>query len=154
MISGLRSGRLEHLHPIIRHALALIQTLPLSTLEKGARSLDDNMMLIIDEYATVPRHEKKAEHHEQNVDIHLALSGNEIIGVGFEHPENEIIGAYQIEKDCAFYTLIKDETDFLLTPGRFAVFFPGDIHRPGIGAGMRIRKAVIKIPVALFGCQH
>ncbi|WP_405082335.1 YhcH/YjgK/YiaL family protein [Paenibacillus chitinolyticus] len=48
-----------------------------------------------------------------------------------------------------------EEERLRLTPGMYAVFFPEDIHRPGLRSGdgepaSPIRKAVFKISTALF----
>ena len=45
------------------------------------------------------------------------------------------------------YAAAEDEIQLPMKPGMFAVFFPEDIHRPGMGAPGRIKKAVVKIKV-------
>jgi biofilm protein TabA len=45
-----------------------------------------------------------------------------------------------------------NETRLVLTPGMFAIFFPGELHKPcrALNAPMPIRKVVIKIAVDLI----
>jgi YhcH/YjgK/YiaL family protein len=52
---------------------------------------------------------------------------------------------YDLNKDIQFF---QDKPVSLLTvqPGTFAVFFPWDVHAPGIGEGS-IKKAVVKVLV-------
>ncbi|HEX6333121.1 MAG TPA: YhcH/YjgK/YiaL family protein, partial [Flavisolibacter sp.] len=50
---------------------------------------------------------------------------------------------YNEEKDVTFFNDTPD-TYFNLREGQFAIFFPGDVHAPGIGEGI-IRKLVIKV---------
>jgi YhcH/YjgK/YiaL family protein len=39
--------------------------------------------------------------------------------------------------------------DLILTPGRYVIVFPQDVHRPGCrcGEGDRVKKVVVKIRV-------
>lgn len=55
------------------------------------------------------------------------------------------------DRDLYFYEAGKDpETKIHFKKGRFAVFFPEDLHRPlceGSEKGSPVRKAVVKVPV-------
>ncbi|MFH1133130.1 MAG: YhcH/YjgK/YiaL family protein [Nanoarchaeota archaeon] len=140
------------MHPKLKEALTHL-TKDLSGLEKGKHDLQDGLVsLIIDEYVTKPKAEKKAEQHRNYIDIHAVLSGKENIGLGFPNPQNEAIESYNEAKDRALFRTIANENEITLVPGRFAICFPEDIHRPGcaVNGPCQVRKAVIKIPVSLL----
>lgn len=54
------------------------------------------------------------------------------------------------ERDLYFFEGADEESRLHMLPGRFAVFFPEDLHRPLCAGSIgvrRIRKAVLKVPV-------
>ena len=55
------------------------------------------------------------------------------------------------ERDLYFYkSSPKGESKVYFETGRFAVFFPEDLHRPlcrGVSGSRQLRKAVVKVPV-------
>jgi YhcH/YjgK/YiaL family protein len=57
----------------------------------------------------------------------------------------ETTSPYDKEKDIVFFA-DKPELSFMLPPGHFVVFFPGDAHAPLAGQAT-IRKAVVKVAV-------
>lgn len=113
---------------------------------------DENIFIVIFQYRTLPFENQKAEAHRKYIDVHYIISGSEIIGVGSENSENEVIKKYNEEKDCVLFGKIKGEHKITMHPGMYAIFFPQDIHRPGCHyqKESEVRKAVIKISVDLL----
>ena len=95
--------------------------------------------------------EQVAEKHETYIDVHYLIEGEETIGWSPLQEEVEPIKPYDAEGEYALYAPSSDEILLSLKPGMFAVFFPHDVHRPGMGqAGMKIKKAVVKIHIDLL----
>lgn len=88
------------------------------------------------------------EAHERYADIQMILAGSERMGFA---PFNgqEAKKAYDAQKDIGFYK-VSAGSELLLSAGEFAVFLPGELHRPDCpanGAGVS-RKMVVKIQMA------
>ena len=99
-----------------------------------------------------PKKEKNAEAHKKYVDIHYIIKGEEIIGCGEEGPKNKPSDEYSADTDAATYTTLEDEDYIDMTQGMCAIFFPGDIHRPGCDYKEQsyVVKAVVKVSVELL----
>ncbi|MBQ3573317.1 MAG: YhcH/YjgK/YiaL family protein [Clostridia bacterium] len=110
----------------------------------GKYELDGkNIFYMVQEYDTKP-FANVAEAHDKYIDIQFIVSGEEIIGYAprccdkkllEEHPEDD-------------YSLFECKVEFLeLFKGNFMVFYPNDIHSPGImkNAPVPCKKVVFKI---------
>ena len=94
----------------------------------------------------LPRDKTRWECHDRYIDIQYVVSGStETIDWA---PRGELTGwkkgasgdIYFTDGDIPYLSLA-------LAPGRFAVFFPQDAHRPCQGASGSSRKIVFKVPV-------
>ena len=91
------------------------------------------------------------EFHDQYVDIEVILKGTEIIGYSESNQYDAICDDHILDQDVAFVEGIKDEKFLSLKEGDFAIFYPGDIHRPCYAKNDKeIIKAVIKINKSLL----
>ena len=106
----------------------------------GRYELNDGIVCMVQEYRT-RRQDLKAEAHRRFVDLQYIVSGSEEIGIATELPPT---GDYNEEKDVRFF---KPQAPgrIILAAGEFAVFFPQDIHMPGIGDDRPVKKAVFKL---------
>jgi YhcH/YjgK/YiaL family protein len=100
----------------------------------------------VQSYETAPGAEKRYEAHRNHVDIQCIVSGRERILVA-PTPSLTVSEPYREEKDVTFYADPSASTSLLLSPGDFAILFPGDAHKPGCMAGGRdaVRKVVVKV---------
>lgn len=135
--------------------MAFLKEHDLTALEPGRYEIDgDRMFALVSEAATEPKADRKPEAHNRMLDIqYLAAGEGEIIGVSRRTPELVPSEDYLDTRDIAFYGEVKDETDVLLRPGMFAVFFPDDVHRPLCavgGQGSTVKKVVVKIDKSLL----
>lgn len=85
------------------------------------------------------------------IDIQYEVEGEEEwLGVETIFEAGECIESYP-ERDLYFYeSSPKGESKVYFETGRFAVFFPEDLHRPlcqGESGSRQLRKAVVKVPV-------
>lgn len=89
--------------------------------------------------------EQIAEKHEEYIDLHYLIEGREVLGWSPFDERVEPTQMYDREGDYSLYAASEEEVMMELKPGMYIIFFPHDIHRPGMGTSGRIRKAVLKI---------
>jgi biofilm protein TabA len=107
--------------------------------------IDDAVFYLISSPVTADESNIKSEFHEQYLDIQILLTGQEIIATSatISTPHD-----YQQSKpDLIFVENDEITTRVMLEAGDFAIFYPGEVHRPTcqIDAPDRIKKAVFKI---------
>lgn len=97
---------------------------------------------------TAPLQEKKPEIHRKYIDVQYLVSGEELLGfapdTGVYTKESE-----RPENDIAFYESVEGESFIRAVPGSYTIFFPQDVHRPGVMVErpVKIRKVVVKVMV-------
>ena len=87
------------------------------------------------------------ESHKKEIDIQILLKGQELIKV-YSEDQVSIKTPYNCNIDCQFYKNPKEaHSEIILKKGRFAAFFPQDIHSPlnAIGNPVRLKKIVVKL---------
>ncbi len=126
-------------------ALDFLQNNDLAKVEPGRYELDgDNIYYLVQEYQSKQPEAAKWESHQKYLDIQYVLSGTEQIG--YAHINDMEVTQDALEaKDCLYYA--GEGSMILAKPGTFAVFFPEDVHRPGVMVGQSepIKKVVVKI---------
>ena len=126
------SQEIKFLPEKIQKAMNYLKETDFSKLENKTYPIEgDKTFVVIQEYQTKPKQEKSAEQHQKYIDIQYMISGTEIIGVGYENPENEILDNYNEEKERIKYGKIKNEKDIVISQGDYIILFPQDIHKPG-----------------------
>lgn len=134
----------ENLHPGFVKAFDFIRKTDFSKLADGKYEIDgDNIFAIVQEYKT--KDIAKLEGHRKYIDIQYLHSGVELIA--YANLENQIIISDDEEKDLAFYE--GDGSFIKLESQMFAIFFPQDLHMPGIKLteSTKVKKIVIKVRV-------
>lgn len=105
---------------------------------------DDDLFINMAEPTLKKAEEQKLEVHRQYIDVHIPLTGEEIIGISHlseltvesDEPFNE-------EDDFAVYS--EPARNYIkVRPGQFCLVFPEDAHAPIIGEG-KIKKAIAKV---------
>lgn len=103
-----------------------------------------NLFCLVSEDLTEPAADRRGEFHQQYLDIQLLLRGEEWIGVG---PHDYVSdGADHPHPDLWFVD--DEQTSYLaLQPGDFAIFWPGELHRPlcTFNQPARVKKLVVKV---------
>ena len=141
------SGLYNSLAENIKEGFDFLVKTDLTTMDAGKYPIDgERIFLLINEYETKPENQCKLESHIKYIDIQLMIDGTERMGYvakNNQQPTENLID----EKDVMFYN--EKATFFDVKPGEFALFFPTDLHQPGIISGekMKIKKAVLKIKV-------
>ncbi|MGR5503184.1 YhcH/YjgK/YiaL family protein [Vibrio sp. DNB22_10_4] len=138
-----------HLPSFLKEALE--ETLPtaLDMSIDGRTDVSDKIFVLSFDVATMDVNQARYEIHDDYIDIQLVKEGVEMFGVSndcLEFTDDQLE-----EKDVAFGT-VSNESFLTLRKGDFAVFFPGEPHKPlctpiNAAEGNRVKKAVIKIKV-------
>jgi YhcH/YjgK/YiaL family protein len=130
-------------------AFIFLKTSDLSKLELKRHDIDsDNLYASVSEYFTKNEDDARFEAHQKYIDIQYVINGIEQISVAPVSLKKDVIVPYDTAKDIEFITVTRS-TDMKATPERFFIFFPSDIHRPGlkIGENSQVRKVVVKVKI-------
>lgn len=132
-------------------AFAFLRDRDLSALPKGKYPIDgDNIYASITEDSTKNFENTKWESHRNYVDVQYVIRGEEKIGV-CALEKATMTKPYDAKTDAANYSA--EGTFYQAIPGTFFLFFPSDVHRPGVtpGGNKIVKKLVIKVRVATTG---
>lgn len=138
--------------PLVK-GLEYLQKADFDKLAVGRYEIDgDRIFALVQEYQTSSRDTRKAETHRRYIDIQYVYRGVEVVGYSLTDTGSTISEDLYAQKDAAFYQSVQGEQDFVLSAGRYAIFFPTDIHRPGCNfeTGHAVKKVVVKVAVELF----
>lgn len=117
-----------------------------ATQDLGKYEISGNTIFgIKSEYDTSTNYDPKLEAHKKYIDLHYIIEGEE--NINYELLKNQnVIKEYDIDSDYMFYQSTKSAL-INLNKGDFAIFYPNDIHMPGIALNRpsKVRKVVIKI---------
>lgn len=115
-----------------------------STMPLGKYELDGkDIFYMVQEYETKP-FSGIAEAHDKYIDIQFIISGEEVVGYAPRCCEKKLVETHPDDD----YSLFECKTAFLeLFNGNFMVFYPNDIHSPGLmkDTPAHCRKVVFKI---------
>jgi YhcH/YjgK/YiaL family protein len=131
------------------NAFLFLKNNDLKALEIKRHDIDgNNLYATVSEYTTKNLEDAKFESHQKYIDIQYVVSGTEQISVAPQTSLKEVLTPYDPAKDIEFMSVEK-QNDFVATPERFFIFFPSDLHRPGVktGENSQVRKLVIKVAV-------
>ena len=131
------------LHPNLDTAIEWLNSHTLDALENGKTIIDgENVFVNVMDADLRDADGAAFEYHRRYADLQIDLTGGE--GWGYETAPGTEVEPYQPDigkKDS------EDAVFGALGEGRFVLFFPGELHRPGVempGCD-RVRKAVVKI---------
>lgn len=140
------------LHPVLQQALTLAIAAHPQEKTPGRYTLQgENIFMNVMQFTTQSPEHKKAELHQQYIDIQMLLSGEERILFGMTDSARHCEEMH-IEDDYQLCSQIADEQAMVLKPGKFVIFMPGEPHKPGcvVQAPMDIKKVVIKVRASLL----
>jgi len=139
-------------HAVLREAFAWIRALPADAPEGITELRGRDMYVNVHGYATLPAAECRWESHRHTIDVQYCIRGGEMIDwlpAGSLAPRNDYVEA----KDTEFWhPSAARPTQLVMTPGTFALFLPGELHRPKgyDGTNAAVRKLVVKIHAPLL----
>jgi len=121
----------------------------LKSMEPGKYPLvGDQVFALVSTYSTKTPEQAKWEAHRKYIDLQYVIEGEERMGqmplAGAKAPQQ-----YDAEKDLIFFG--DQEGEYFTADSRcFFLFFPEDVHRPGVlvEESKPVKKLVIKIAVS------
>lgn len=140
------------LHPVLLNALMLALDARVQEKPSGSYPLQgETIFMNVMQFSTQPPEQKKAELHAQYIDIQLLLAGEERIFCGAVGSAQQC-DDWHVEEDYQLCDAISCEQVVTMTPGMFAIFMPGEPHKPGcmVDAAQEIKKVVIKVSASLL----
>lgn len=132
---------------VIRHALQQALEAGAQQLENGTHPIDgERLYMNIMTLTPQAAEEKQGEIHRDYLDIQLVLQGEERIDYALAGLGREC-QPYQEEGDYQLCAAMAQPQRLIMTPGMFAVFLPGEPHKPGCISQNSdpIRKVVVKL---------
>ena len=139
----------------VNKSFEYIRITDLKNLPAGRYPIDgENIFALVSEYQTKSESEGKLEAHRKYFDVQYVIEGEELMGYApLGNPafaeatagRQQILEPYKEENDIIFYRGDKSFTK--VSSGMFAIFFPEDVHMPGISTGKisDVKKLVIKV---------
>ena len=113
--------------------------------EVGKYELDGkNVYANVQEYNS--KEEAKFENHNNYIDIQYIISGSEMMECA-EAKYCQTMTPYNPDKDVEFFTCSGMKARMEFEAGSFAIFFPKDIHKPGVmlNEQVPVKKVVVKV---------
>ncbi len=130
-------------------AFGFLKNNDLATIEAKRYEIDgSDVFAVISEYMTKNDEDARYEAHLKYVDIQYVITGKELIGLAPMSKKGEILEHYNEANDIMFMTVTRFK-NLEATPENFFIFFPDDIHRPGLkdGDNKMVRKVVVKVRI-------
>ena len=141
------SGLYLNLGKRIAKAFKYINSTNFSKVKPGRYEIEnEDIFAFVNEYETKDVNDCVLEAHRKFIDIQYIYSGVELIGVAPLVNQIPVV-EYDEGKDCVFFN---EEASFIkMTAGMFAIFFPDDLHMPGVKADSisKVKKVVIKVRI-------
>ena len=131
----------------INKAFVYLEETDFSKTELGRYDIDgDNIFALVNEYNTKDESEGKLETHKNYLDVQFVAKGKELMGYAPLANQKKIV-PYDEQNDITFFE--GDKSFTLVEEGMFAIFFPVDVHMPGIKLREPelVKKIVIKVKV-------
>lgn len=136
-------------HPAWRRALGWLRALPADISLGRHEIIGQDMFASVQEYETVERAAARFESHREHVDLQYTICG--LDGIDW-CPRGELEPDGPFANDVQFWLPpAAPVTTLVNSPGRFAIFYPSDAHRPKVNVGGgHVRKLVIKVHLKLL----
>ena len=133
----------ENLDTAIDYLTAYCVGHTLADLPLGRTEVDgENVFIHVMEADLKPGEGANPEYHRRYADLQIDITGGE--GWGYTNEPGEEVGEYTV--DCGFQDSASVVSG-VLGEGRFVLFFPTELHKPGLvqDGCANVRKAVVKI---------
>lgn len=154
MINGslTQTASFSSLPASLQRVLDYLAGLSLPELTCGRHEIEGDLLFMnVMEFEARPAENKKAELHRTYADVQLLISGIEGIEYSVLTPTTGLED-YHAEDDYQLIAEIPDKSQLRMLPGMFAIFLPGEPHKPGcqIAGSGTIKKAVVKVHHSLL----
>ena len=137
-------------HPRFEAAFAFLKKAVDENLPIGRYELDGvDLYAMVQEYDTAVDSQARFEGHRRYIDIQFLISGSEAVEL-VEIDSAKADCPYDEAKDICFFGSAAAPTRAILHAGEYGVFFPHDLHKPGLAtsdAAKPVKKVVVKVKI-------
>lgn len=147
IIDRIENAKLYHnLNQKIKMALDFLQNTNLDSLKEGRYEIEaEDIFAIVVEYKTKNKEVSEWEAHKKYIDIQYVVKGKELIG--YKNIDSMIQKTeYDNKKDIFF---LDGDGDFIeLKEGMLGIYFPEDVHMPGVSckeSNNNVKKVIVKV---------
>lgn len=136
----------------IQKAIEYLKTHDFETMQEGDYEIEaDKMYAKVFDITSKVIEQTHPEFHKKYIDVQYWVSGEELCGIAPAVENGKVIEADE-KQDLYFLEHVEDEGFIKAQEGCYAVFFPNDVHRPGIAVHepMKYRKVVVKVSTELI----
>ncbi len=131
----------------ILNAIKYIRETDFANLSDGKYELQgEELYAIVSSYKTKNEDDAFLEAHRKYIDVQYVFKGSEKVGY-IPYNNQAVYKEYDAEND---YMLFSERCDYILfNEGMFAIFFPEDLHKPGIkiNDSADVKKIVVKVKI-------
>jgi biofilm protein TabA len=143
ILDTLANAHLYHsLHPLFAEGIRYLHHIDPA---RERTELGHSMYALVTQEHGKQKEEAFLEAHRAYIDIHFCIGGHELIGVRPLVSCKAVTQQYDPAKDWMTFS-DEVETWLTMTPGLFAIFFPGDAHATMVSDGI-VHKCIVKVPV-------
>lgn len=136
----------EKVHEQIKNVINFLENFDKNDFKPGRIDINDNLFASLQSYQTLKAEEKEFEVHEAYIDLQYIVTSSERIDFATKDTYGK---AYEIDKEGDFFLTneIENYSQLFLDEGDFAIFFPGEFHKPGcsLDNDRDMQKIVFKI---------
>lgn len=136
----------EKVHEQIKNVINFLENFDKNDFKPGRIDINENLFASLQSYQTLKAEEKEFEVHEEYIDLQYIVTSSERIDFATKDTYGK---AYEIDKEGDFFLTneIENYSQLFLDEGDFAIFFPGEFHKPGcsLDNDRDMQKIVFKI---------
>lgn len=120
----------EKVHEQIKNVINFLENFDKKDFKPGRIDINKNLFASLQSYQTLKAEEKEFEVHKDYIDLQYIVKSSERIDFATKDTYGK---AYEIDKEGDFFLTndIKNHSQLFLNEEDFAIFFPGEFHKPG-----------------------
>ena len=120
----------EKVHEQIKNVIDFLENFNKNNFKPGRIDINENLFASLQSYQTLKAEEKEFEVHKDYIDLQYIVKSSERIDFATKDSYGK---SYEIDKEGDFFLTndIKNHSKLFLNEGDFAIFFPGEFHKPG-----------------------
>lgn len=120
----------EKVHEQIKNVINFLENFDKNNFKPGRIDINENLFASLQSYQTLKAEKKEFEVHKDYIDLQYIVKSSERIDFATKDTYSK---AYEIDKEGDFFLTndIKNHSQLFLNEGDFAIFFPGEFHKPG-----------------------
>lgn len=139
-------GKYENIHEQIKNVITFMETFDKNEFNPGRVDINENLFASLQSYQTLKAEEKEFEVHKDYIDLQYIVTSSERIDFATKDTYRKDC---EVNKEGDFFLTndIKNYSKLFLSEGDFAIFFPGEFHKPGCSLenDRQVQKIVFKI---------